>query len=185
MRVITGIYRGRKLKEVPGELTRPTTDKNKEKIFNILGQFFEGGRALDLFAGSGALGIEALSRGMDDCIFVDFQPQAIQTIHENLKSLKIDKLHSHVVNSEALQYMRTYQGEKFDLIILDPPYAKNYNSELLEMIASRELLTKEGVVLCENDKSTPLPDAFHKLKKQREAIEGITKFTFYLWEETL
>lgn len=185
MRVITGIYRGRIIKEVPGELTRPTTDKNKEKIFNILGQYFDGGRTLDLFAGSGALGIEALSRGMDYGIFVDFQGKAIQTIHENLKSLKIDKNHAIVVNNEAMQFMRTYQGEPFDLIILDPPYAKNYNEAILEMIASRKLLSNDGVVLCENDKATILPDAFGNLKKQRESIEGITKFTFYLWEETI
>ena len=185
MRVITGTYRGRIIKEVPGELTRPTTDKNKEKIFNILGQYFDGGRALDLFAGSGALGIEALSRGMDFCVFVDFQGKAIQTIRENLKSLKIDKNHASVVNSEAMQFMRTYQGEPFDLIILDPPYAKTYNNDILEMIASRKLLSKEGVVLCENDKATILPDAYGSLKKQRESIEGITKFTFYLWEETV
>ncbi|PKL01477.1 MAG: 16S rRNA (guanine(966)-N(2))-methyltransferase RsmD [Tenericutes bacterium HGW-Tenericutes-1] len=184
MRVITGTYRGRIIKEVPGELTRPTTDKNKEKIFNILGQYFDGGKVLDLFAGSGALGIEALSRGMDYCVFVDYQGKAIQTIHENLKTLKIDKNHSKVVTSEAMQFMRSYQGEPFDLIILDPPYAKNYIPDLLDMIASRKLLSATGVVLCENDKATTLPDSYANLKKQRESIEGITKFTFYLWEES-
>jgi len=185
MRIISGIYKGRIIKEVPGELTRPTTDKNKEKIFNIMGQYFDGGRVLDLFAGSGALGLEALSRGMDCCVFVDFQGKAIQTIHDNLKSLKVDKEQYSVVTSEALQYMRTYLGEPFDLIILDPPYAKNYNETILEMIASRSLLSKNGIVLCENDKATTLPESFETLKKQRESMEGITKFTFYLWEDSL
>ena len=185
LRVIAGEFRGRKLSEVPGETTRPTTDKNKEKVFNIIGQFFDGGRALDLFAGSGALGIEALSRGIQHSTFVDLQPKAVQTIRENLKTLKIDGSRSKVVLSEAMQFIKTYQGEPFDLIFLDPPYAKNINNDLIDLISFRKLLNPSGVIICENDKNTVLNNRFGELIKQREAIEGITKFTFFLWEETV
>ena len=185
LRVIAGTFRGRKIKEVPGESTRPTTDKNKEKVFNILGQFFEGGRALDLFAGSGALGIESLSRGIEHCTFVDLQQKAMQTIRENLQSLKIASNQYKLVNIEALQFIKTYQGEPFDLIFLDPPYAKNINNELIELIAFRKLLSKTGVIICENDKASDLKEGFYQLMKQRETVEGITKFTFYLWEESV
>lgn len=185
LRVVAGEFRGRKLNEVPGELTRPTTDKNKEKIFNILGQYFDGGRTLDLFAGSGALGIESLSRGIEHCTFVDLQQKAVLTIKENLKALKIDGNRYKVTLSEAMQYIKTYQGSPFDLIFLDPPYAKNINNELIDFISFRKLLSKTGVIICENDKNTVLNDRFGDLIKQRETIEGITKFTFYLWEETV
>lgn len=185
LRVIAGEFRGRKLNEVPGELTRPTTDKNKEKIFNILGQYFDGGKALDLFAGSGALGIESLSRGIEHVTFVDLQTKAVQTIKENLKTLKIEGNRYKIVLSEAMQFIKTYQGDPFDLIFFDPPYAKNINNELIDLIAFRKLLTKTGVIICENDKNTLLKERFGDLIKQREAFEGITKFTFYLWEETV
>ena len=89
MRVVSGICKGRALKAVPGNTTRPTTDKVKEALFNMIGPYFEGGIGLDLFAGSGGLGIEALSRGLDKVIFIDRDGKAIQTIHENIKTCKL------------------------------------------------------------------------------------------------
>ncbi|RBN41004.1 16S rRNA (guanine(966)-N(2))-methyltransferase RsmD, partial [Priestia megaterium] len=90
MRVVAGLYKGHALKAVPGYSTRPTTDKVKEAIFNMIGPFFEGGTALDLFGGSGGLGIEALSRGIDKVIFVDRDGKAIQTIKANLASCRLE-----------------------------------------------------------------------------------------------
>lgn len=87
MRVIAGDYKGRPLKSVPTHKTRPTTDKVKEAVFHGIGPFFDGGRALDLFAGSGGLGIEAISRGVDSCVFVDQQHQAVKTVYENIELL--------------------------------------------------------------------------------------------------
>lgn len=91
MRVISGQQGGLRLKPVPGKQTRPTTDKVKESIFNMIGPYFDGGQVLDLFAGSGALGIEALSRGMDRCIFIEAQHPAIQTIRQNLSHTKLSE----------------------------------------------------------------------------------------------
>jgi len=185
MRVIAGVHRGRKLIEVEGETTRPTTDKNKEKLFNILGQYFDGGLAIDLFSGSGALGIESISRGMGQCLFIDLHPKAVATIKQNLKTLKIEAPTAKVELAEALLYLRRYQGFPFDLVLLDPPYQLNIIPEILTLIASRQLLTKTGVIVCENEKKTTLPEKIGSLFKHRESIEGITKFTFYLWEESL
>src|SRR3954447_6838055 len=91
MRVVSGNYKGRALKAVPGVSTRPTTDKVKEAIFNVVGPYFEGGIALDLFAGSGGLGIEAVSRGLDKAIFIDRDHKAIQTIHENINTCQLEE----------------------------------------------------------------------------------------------
>src|SRR5690625_6876170 len=91
MRVIAGSHKGRKLKSVPGKQTRPTSDKVKETVFHTIGPFFTGGKCLDLFAGSGSLGIEALSRGMEQAIFIDQYPKAVQTIKRNLQLLNIDR----------------------------------------------------------------------------------------------
>ena len=104
MRVIAGEHNGRQLPPVPNRLTRPTTDKVKEALFQIIGPFFEGGQALDLFAGSGGLGIEALSRGLDHCVFVDKHPKAIQTIYENLKSLNIEE-QAEVFRTDAFLFV--------------------------------------------------------------------------------
>jgi len=143
MRIIAGNYRSRIILEVPGESTRPTTDKNREKIFNILGQFFSGGQALDLFAGSGAMGIEALSRGIESCIFVDINHKAIATIKENLKKLGITS-GVKVDQSEAMLYLKRYLGRPFDLIFLDPPYQQTVIPSILAFIDSRVLLAQDG-----------------------------------------
>ena len=90
MRVVSGVCKGRPLKAVPGNTTRPTTDKVKEALFNMIGPYFEGGIGLDLFAGSGGLGLEALSRGLDKVVFVDRDTKAIQTIHENIQACKME-----------------------------------------------------------------------------------------------
>jgi 16S rRNA (guanine(966)-N(2))-methyltransferase RsmD len=164
-------------------ITRPTTDKNKEMIFNILGQYFNGGVALDLFAGSGALGIEALSRGIELCHFVDISHFAVRIIHENLKTLKIESRSASVTQNEALQYLHRYSGRAFDIIFLDPPYALDVIPEVLKIINESTLLSPSGVIVCETDKQRILPEMVGNLTNQREKIEGVTKFTFYLWRE--
>ncbi len=183
MRVISGTYRGRKIIEVDPGITRPTTDKNKEMIFNILGQYFNGGVALDLFAGSGALGIEALSRGIEFCHFVDINHFAVRIIHENLKTLKIESRSATVTQCEASQFLYRYSGRKFDLIFLDPPYALDVIPEILKRVDEGKLLAPEGVIVCETDRDRILPTEVGGLTNQREKIEGITKFTFYLWRQ--
>ena len=121
MRVITGSARGRRLKELEGQETRPTTDRVKESIFNIIQFDVEGSRVLDLFAGTGQLGIEALSRGAAAAVFVEQRRDAAALVRENLKITGLTD-RARVVNGEALSYLAS-AGEKFDIIFLDPPYA--------------------------------------------------------------
>ncbi|GGA83768.1 16S rRNA (guanine(966)-N(2))-methyltransferase RsmD [Ornithinibacillus halotolerans] len=159
MRVVAGIHKGRQLKAVPGNNTRPTTDKVKEAVFQIMGPFFDGGTALDLFAGSGSLGIEALSRGMDSCIFVDKHPKAIQTIKENTSLLRLDS-HVEIFRTDAYRALHAASKRelRFDLIFLDPPYNKVSYTELIGVIMKEQLLNENGIIYCEHDLRDALPE---------------------------
>lgn len=125
MRVVAGEYRGRKLSAVPGMATRPTTDKVKEAVFNIIGPYFDGGTSLDLYAGSGGLSIEGVSRGIERAVLVDRQLAAIKTIKKNIATTKHEDQFV-VLKQDATRALHMLQskGEHFDLIYLDPPYAK-------------------------------------------------------------
>lgn len=170
MRVIAGNLKGQSLKAVPGMATRPTTDKVKEAVFQIMGPFFEGGKVLDLFAGSGSLGIEALSRGMDTAVFVDKQAKAIHIIKENLKAVKMEG-RSEVFRTDSHRAIKAVakRGLAFDLILLDPPYKKLNYEELFNEISENKLLTQDGVIYCEHDPSELLPmetEALSIIKQQ-------------------
>lgn len=158
MRVIAGNLKGRQLKAVPGNSTRPTTDKVKEAVFQSMGPFFDGGSFLDLFAGSGSLGIEALSRGMDFGLFVDKHPKAVHTINENLKAMKLEGK-TEVYRAEAHRALKAAakRGLQFDLILLDPPYSKVDYVKVIEDILSLKLIKDDGIIYCEHDTSETLP----------------------------
>ncbi len=169
MRVVAGVHKGRQLKAVPGKTTRPTTDKVKEAVFQILGPLFKDGMFLDLFAGSGSLGIEALSRGMKKGIFVDKHPKAIHTIYENVRTLKLDD-RVEVYRTEAFRAINAASKRElqFDLILLDPPYKKVDYGMLLDEIAKLQLLKENGMVYCEHDSAEELPgdnDYFSVIKQ--------------------
>lgn len=182
LRVIGGTYGSRKIKEVKSDKTRPTTDRNKEAVFNILGQYFSGGIALDLFAGSGALGIEAISRGMDTVDFIDDYSIACLTIKENLQTLGIlDQGNIHKM--KALRFLNETR-KQYDLILADPPYAKGNYQELLETIVSRQLLKINGIIVFEADKQVALPNHFKDVICYKEKTFGNTKFGFYRTEES-
>ncbi len=174
MRVIAGKYKSRKIKDVKSSLTRPTTDKNKETIFNSIGQFFDGGYCLDLFAGSGSLGIEALSRGITSCDFVDNQYAAIKIINENINSLELDEL-TNVYKKDVIQYIQTTQ-KTYDLILLDPPYKLNPYQDILEIISSRQLLNKHGIIVMESDNQTDI-ESYKDIVKIKEKKLGQSKIT--------
>ena len=159
MRVIAGELKGRQLKAVPGKTTRPTADKVKEAVFQAIGPFFDGGKVMDLFAGSGSLGIEALSRGMDKCVFVDKHTKAIHTIHENVKAMKLED-QVEVFRADAFRAMNKAAERRlrFDLILLDPPYKKVDYEKLLNEIFKLQLIRQNGIVYCEHDISEKLPD---------------------------
>ncbi|MFD2670159.1 16S rRNA (guanine(966)-N(2))-methyltransferase RsmD [Marinicrinis sediminis] len=152
MRVISGTARGKALKAVPGQSTRPTTDKVKEAIFSMIGPYFEGGIVLDLFAGTGGLGIEALSRGMDQAIFVDMEKKSVETIHDNLKHTRLFE-HAEVYRNEAGRAIKALSKRElaFDLIFLDPPYKLKKMDEWLIKMEEMGLLHEQTVVVIEHD----------------------------------
>ena len=186
MRVVSGKCKGRSLKAVQGSTTRPTTDKVKEAIFNIIGPYFQGGLALDLFAGSGGLGIEALSRGIEKVIFVDKEGKAIQTIHDNLKTCGFETS-SEVYRNDANRALKAIQKREltFDYIFLDPPYKKQQLVSLLETIEEGGMIVNQGVVVCEHAHDVELPEEighFQLLKREQYGIIHITIYVFILSE---
>ncbi len=182
LRVVGGIHRSRQLKEVPGEGTRPTTDKNKEAVFNILGQYFSGGMMLDLFAGSGALGIEAISRGISHVDFIDNAPLAKKTIEQNLEALKLND-NAKVIRNDVFEVLPTLK-KKYDLIIADPPYALNRYQDLLDAIVYGQLVVDNGIIVFEADAKASMPERSGRIIKYREKVFGNTKFAFYRMEES-
>ncbi|MGJ9460581.1 16S rRNA (guanine(966)-N(2))-methyltransferase RsmD [Oceanobacillus sp. CF4.6] len=181
MRVIAGDLKGRQLKAVSGKSTRPTTDKVKEAVFQVMGPFFDGGNVLDLFAGSGSMGIEALSRGMEYGIFVDKHPKAIHTIYENLRTMNLDQC-SEVFRAEAHRALKAAAKRelKFDLILLDPPYGKVDYEEILNDIIKLNLIQSGGTIYCEHDLSEELPSKVEHLEVYKvERYGGTIGITIY------
>ena len=144
MRVITGTARGRRLKEPQGMDIRPTTDKVKESMFSILQFDIEGRRVLDLFGGTGQLGIEALSRGALEVVFVDKSAAALKLIRENLELCGLSD-QARVRNGDSLAYLRS--GEKFDLVFLDPPYDTGLLEQALQDIAGFDICREHGIIM--------------------------------------
>ena len=155
MRVITGSARGKRLKELPGMDTRPTTDRVKEGLFSALQFDIEGRRVLDLFAGTGQLGIEALSRGAARCVFVDQRTDAVSCIRENLRLTGLSD-RAQVVAGESMADLSALR-EKFDIIFLDPPYAAGLLEPALAHIAKHDLLNPHGIVAAESPADRVLP----------------------------
>lgn len=165
MRVISGIHKSKPLESMEGRNTRPTMDKVKEGIFNSLHEV--SGIGLDLFAGSGALGIEALSRGMEKVIFVDQNFKAIKIIKANLQHLNIDE-QAEVYKNNADRALKALSKReiKFDVIFLDPPYDKGLIDEALDGIIKFNLLKENGIIVCEfNHKEEIDTKSFHVIKR--------------------
>ncbi len=165
MRVITGSARGRRLKELEGSDTRPTTSRVKEAMFSILQFELEGRRVLDLFSGTGQLGIEALSRGAAHCVFVDVRREAVALIRENLKTCALSD-RAEVVQGDFLTYLHR-SPERFDVVLLDPPYGEEMLGKALERLTSIDKVAQNGIIMCENraDFTWPSPSAPYTLEK--------------------
>ena len=166
MRVIAGIARGRRLKELQGMDTRPTTDKVKESIFNIIQFDLEGRKVLDLFGGTGQLGIEALSRGSVHCTFVEKRRDAVSLLRENLNTVGfMDR--ARVVQGDALAFLSSCR-EQFDVIFLDPPYQSDLLERSLEAIREFDILREHGIIVCESalDKVLPALEAPYEWGKE-------------------
>lgn len=180
MRVITGTARGRKLKTLQGRETRPTTDQVKEAVFNVIQFDLEGRRVLDLFAGSGQMGIEALSRGAESAVFVDASPQAAAIIRENLATTGfLEK--SRLTAGDYAGFLSSAR-ERFDIIFIDPPYNTKLMNRALELIGTFDILAENGIIICESDAKSPPPEAPFAYRLHREYRYGRTKVRLYVKE---
>ena len=177
MRVITGTARGRKLGQLQGMDTRPTTDQVKESIFNIIQFDIEGRRVLDLFAGTGQLGIEALSRGAAGCTFVDQRRDAAALVRSNLKLCQLSD-RARVVQGEALSFLAS-DRERYHLVFLDPPYQTELLENALKKIAEIDILMENGIIICESPADKVLPELPQPYRKGREYRYGKIKITVY------
>ena len=180
MRVVSGVCKGRPLKAVPGNTTRPTTDKVKEALFNMIGPYFDGGVGLDLFAGSGGLGIEGLSRGLDKVIFVDRESKAIHVIQENLKACKFEE-NAEVYRNDADRAVKALikREIRFDYIFLDPPYKKQQLVSLMEKMDQQDLVKTDGMIVCEHSFDVDLPETVGRFKQIKHEKYGIIAVTIY------
>ena len=178
MKIVSGIYGGRPLKTLEGKTTRPTSDKVRGAVFNMIGPYFEGGRVLDLYAGSGGLSIEAVSRGMSSAVLVERERKAQAIIAANIQMTKeVSKF--QLLKMEADRALEQVGGT-FDLVFLDPPYAKEQIVADIEKMAERNLFSQEIMVVCETDKSVELPEEIACLGIWKEKIYGISKVTVYV-----
>lgn len=180
MRVVSGTLKGRTVKAVKGSNTRPTTDKIKESIFNIIGPYFEGGTVLDLYGGSGNLAIESMSRGIEKAILVDREMIAVQTIKQNVKELGLEE-RVEVYRNDAFKALKalTKRDVSFDLVFLDPPYKGQKINEIIEFIHEHHLLNDGGVIMAECLKEDGLHERVGDISQIRREIYGITAITIY------
>lgn len=178
MRVIAGKYRSLNLKMVGSSETRETSDKVRGAVFNSLAAIVPGSTVLDLFAGSGSYGIEALSRGAWSCSFVDKQRLAIQTIKDNIQTIKIIEP-THLIQNDYQQAVNDFllKQKKFDIIILDPPYEFKYYERLLLDLSN--LMHEDSIIVCETHKHTNLKDEIDgRLELYKSSVYGIKKINY-------
>lgn len=177
MRVITGKARGIVLKTPEGMATRPTADRVKEALFSIIQFEIPAARVLDLFGGTGQLGIEALSRDAKSAVFVDEREDACRLIRENLKRTKLEA-QARVVRSDYLAFLKTCR-DKFDIILLDPPYAEVFLENSLKMITEIDILETGGIIVAERPLGKELPWEFSGYVRSRDYKYGRTLIAIY------
>lgn len=177
MRVISGTSRGIRLKTPEGLKTRPTSDRVKEAIFSIIQFEVEGSRFLDLFAGSGQMGIEALSRGAVSAVFVDGRREACKLVQDNLKTTRLER-NAQVIQSDYLSYLERCR-QTFDIIFLDPPYAEEYLENSLKKISEIDILSSRGIIICERPADKLLDLEIPGLQRGKDYRYGKTWVTMF------
>jgi 16S rRNA (guanine966-N2)-methyltransferase len=178
MRIIAGDYKGRRLNRPSDISVRPTPDRVKEALFSILGDLVEDAVVVDLFAGSGNLGLEALSRGAKKCYFGDNARDSIRLIHENVSHCKAD-LASHIMYGDYRNVLGQIK-EKVDLVFLDPPYGKNLWEEAMGLISDLKIMNEDGLVVLEHPKEIDLPQEIFTFRKIKEARYGTVVLSIYM-----
>lgn len=179
MRIISGRYRGRRLKGPTGEGLRPTSDRVKESIFNILADRLSGARVMDMFAGTGNLGLEALSRDAASAIFIDSSPRSLRVLHDNL-SMVGPSVPAKVMTGDALRAVETLarRGERFDLVFVDPPYHQGLADRALQALSGAGIVAPGGVIVVECAAKEPAPGG-HGFCLFRTAAYGDTVVYFF------
>lgn len=179
MRVIAGLYRGRVLKSPPDSRTRPTSDRLRETLFNVLApRIGDDTRFLDLCAGTGAVGIEALSRGAAFVTFVDRSKRACALVEENLDKLDVPESETEVVNADAENFTARTHARGWDIAFFDPPYESDY-SLVMHDFGAGELLNDGGLLIAEHHTKVPMPDEIGSLRRWRVLKQGETSLSFY------
>lgn len=179
-RIISGLAKGIILETPPGMKTRPTSDRAKEALFSILGSVFEGKNVLDLYSGTGSLGIEALSRGAKNCIFIDRNKKAAQTINNNLNKCRLMGS-AHVLSMDVNKALDTVKvnGIRFSCIFMDPPYDRNLLNRTIEKISENDIIEKKGILVVEHSGlETPPGEIAGFLRRDRRSY-GAVNFSFY------
>lgn len=177
MRVITGTARGRRLKTPDNYDIRPTTDNVKESVFNIIQFDIEGRQVLDLFAGTGQLGIECLSRGAADAVFVDRDRDAVRIVKDNLKTCGMK---ATVLQEDSISFLN--HCGKFDVIFIDPPYDSDLYESALKIINLVDILSEGGIIICEARREKVLPEMTEPYRKRKEYNYGKVKICIYTKE---
>lgn len=184
MRVIAGSYRGRSLKSPPTSKVRPTSDRLRETLFNILSPRIPGARFLDLCAGSGAIGIEAISRGATRATFVDNSREMCTIIETNLNTLDISKDNYSIFSIDSLDFLRQRNADgQFDIVYFDPPYKSDYQ-DVLKLLGGEagQLLASDALVIAEHFHKHELPEVVATLKRFRLVRQGDSSLSFYKFD---
>lgn len=172
MRIIAGLYKGRNLKSPPSMNVRPTSDRLRETLFNVIAPRIEEARFLDLCAGSGAVGIEALSRGASHATFVDRSRRMCKLIEANVQLCRIPEEQWDIYCSEAREFLRQSKNERWDIVYFDPPYKDDY-------LRTLELLGNNSLVIAEHHHKTDMPDTISDLQRTRILKQGDSALSFY------
>ena len=180
MRIITGKARGIQLNTLEGLETRPTAERVKEAVFSMLQFDIEGRDVLDLFSGSGQMGLEALSRGASHAVFVDKSPKAIKIIKDNAKKTKLEQ-YADIWNCDSLDYIKRNKGKRFDIIFLDPPYSSGLYAPILKALRDGDMLKPSTIIVCESDfqlifEENAELDGFYQIKKTSKYSKTVITF---------
>lgn len=177
MRIISGSRRGHKLLEFKGMDVRPTTDRVKEAMFNLIQEYVPGARVLDMFAGSGALSFEALSRGAVFAVLLDSDRNSVEIIKKNAETLRFTDRCS-IVNRSCFEYLKSFTGEGFDIVFMDPPYNKGFIEPAIQAAAESGAVSKNGIIVLESD-STDFRDEYPGFLMLKQRRYGRTYITVY------
>ena len=170
MRIITGSAKGKKLVSLEGDATRPTSERIKEAVFSSIQFDIEGRRVLDLFAGSGQLGLESLSRGAQSCVFVERDRASAAAVEKNIRACGLQPGEAKLYKGDAIGFLAMQQPHSYDVILLDPPYGGELLRQALADIAKNDILAEGGIIVCEKapeDVIEPLPEGYVLLREYK------------------